>query len=241
MSCFAEHDIGLVSEALARAGGMDLLIIGDSPERLDLLGTLAAFQRVLPERAAYLLLIYAQRRSELGDCEDRCLTKPFTRAELLDAIGRALEETRQERPTQPRAEPDADIPPANGVRVLVAEDNAIAARVITTLLERQGCVVTLVGDGNAALDAARAQTFDLAFIDLRMPGLDGLGFTRRLRASETGNERLIIVALTANAAEDVREACLEAGMDDFLTKPVDPTALAEAVIRHAGARAANAR
>ncbi|MCF7983866.1 MAG: response regulator [Thiohalocapsa sp.] len=236
MSCFAEHDIGRVSEALAEVGGIDLLIIGDSPERIDLLGTLAAFQRVLSERAPYLLLIYAQRRSEVGDCGQCCLSKPFTRAELLEAVGEALgdPQTRNPRPAQAEPPTRVSIPDADGTRVLVAEDNAIAARVISTLLERQGCMVTLVGDGNAALDAARAQTFDLAFIDLRMPGLDGLGFTRDLRRSETGEERLNIVALTANAAEDVKEACLAAGMDDFLTKPVDPTALAEAVIRYGG-------
>jgi CheY-like chemotaxis protein len=93
-----------------------------------------------------------------------------------------------------------------------------------------------VPDGNEALRTAQRESFDLAFIDLHMPSLDGIGFTRRLRAAESPSEHLNIIALTANAAEDIKEKCLAAGMDHFLTKPVDPSALADAVFRY-GSRA----
>jgi CheY-like chemotaxis protein len=116
--------------------------------------------------------------------------------------------------------------------VLVAEDNTIAATVIQTLLTQQGALVTLVTDGEEALAAVRRADFDLAFIDLRMPKVDGLDFTRRVRANEEEGQRLPIIALTANAAEDMKDRCLEAGMDAFLTKPVDAEALAQAVRKY---------
>jgi two-component system sensor histidine kinase RpfC len=130
---------------------------------------------------------------------------------------------------QTAAEP---APEPGAPRVLVAEDNAIAATVIRTLLAQQGVAVTLVADGEAALEAARRADFDLAFIDLRMPKIDGIDFTERVRGSEENGRRLPIIALTANAAEDIKDRCLAAGMDAFLTKPVDAEALRTAVTKY---------
>ena len=176
-------------------------------------------------------------RSELGKgtCFSICLPLPGEEAPAprAPAMSRVLDEQPAEiSPTTGRRTPIG----AGGVpRVLVAEDNAIAARVITTLLERQGCEVTLVADGHEALRKARADRFHLAFIDLRMPGLDGIGFTEQLRASEREDEHLNIVTLTANAAEDVKRRCLAAGMDHFLTKPIDPAALRDTLSRYCSA------
>ncbi|NBC12849.1 MAG: response regulator [Gammaproteobacteria bacterium] len=257
MQCFAEQDIGRLGGLLQRAGGIDLLIVGDSPEPLDLPDLLDTFQRLLHIRVPYLLLIYGQRRGELrGHCR-HCLTKPFLREDLV----RALEVTLAERGTAPDDDTntadtacDAPQPPAgtparperdtsetgeipapdpSAPQILVAEDNAIAATIIRTLLAQQGTAVTVVTDGEQALAAVRRKDFDLAFIDLRMPKVDGLDFTRRVRASQGEGRRLPIIALTANAAEDVKDRCLEAGMDAFLTKPVDADALAAAVARWA--------
>lgn len=122
-----------------------------------------------------------------------------------------------------------------GLDVLVAEDNAIAARVIAAFLSRLGHRVTLTKDGEATLEQARRQRFDIAFIDLRMPRIDGLDFTRSYRADETEDDRLPIIALTANTVEDVEREALEAGMDDLLTKPVDLEELRE-IIRRYGRR-----
>ena len=116
------------------------------------------------------------------------------------------------------------------IRVLVAEDNAIAAKVITRFLDRMGFEYDLFMDGESALEAALAGGYRIAVVDLRMPRLDGLGFTRRYRA-EAGGRPLPILALTANASEDVRHACLAAGMDGFLAKPVKPDELRGAIER----------
>ena len=92
--------------------------------------------------------------------------------------------------------------------------------------------MVLVKNGEESLERALERRFDIAFIDLRMPKIDGLEFTRSYRAQEQAERRLPIIALTANAAEDMRQETLEAGMDDFLTKPVDPEELDEIIRRY---------
>ena len=253
MRCFAESDIGRIGTLIQRANGFDLLIIGDSPEPIDLPGLLDTFRQLLHADVPYLLLIYSQRRGELLELCGHCLTKPFLREDLVEAIERTLAGTDPKPLPAGTAAPagkpapasaDAATPPAdpapdpNAPKVLVAEDNDIAATVIRTLLVQQGAAVTLVTDGDAALGALRRTDFDLAFIDLRMPKVDGIDFTRRVRVREreAGGPRLPIIALTANAAEDVKDRCLEAGMDAFLTKPVDPEALKMTLAKYAAKR-----
>ncbi|MEN8178140.1 MAG: ATP-binding protein [Pseudomonadota bacterium] len=111
--------------------------------------------------------------------------------------------------------------PNSGIRILLAEDNTVAAKVFKTLLIRKGHRVILARDGDEALQAAQQESFHLAFIDLRMPHMDGLEFTRRYRAQESAKLRMPILALTANTAEDVSAECQEAGMDGFINKPVE--------------------
>jgi PAS domain S-box-containing protein len=123
-----------------------------------------------------------------------------------------------------------------GLSVLVAEDNEINALLARALLSRLGHRPTVVADGFAAVaayNAAREHNtpYDLVLMDVQMPGLDGLEAARRIRAAEieTGSARTRILALTANAQAEDREACLAAGMDGFLVKPLDPMRLREAV------------
>jgi two-component system, sensor histidine kinase RpfC len=259
MQCFAERDIGRLGALMQRAGDIDLLIVADSPEPINLPELLESFHRLLRPGIPYLLLIYGQRRDALAAHCRYCLTKPFLREDLIDAVATALASRRaahegcvattenaedaadlEDAAAAPRpSDADADSvsalpmpqPAPDAPRVLVAEDNDIAATVIATLLREQAVAVTLVADGQQALDAVRRADFDLAFIDLRMPKIDGIEFTRRVRDKEDAERRLPIVALTANAAEDVKERCLAAGMDAFLTKPVAPDALARAVAK----------
>jgi CheY-like chemotaxis protein len=120
--------------------------------------------------------------------------------------------------------------------ILVAEDNEINALLAQALLARLGHRPTLVATGDAAVEAWRAAQaggprFDLVLMDLHMPGSDGLAATRRIRALEAdhGAARTPIIALTANALEEDRQACLAAGMDGFLTKPLDRERLAAAL------------
>jgi PAS domain S-box-containing protein len=120
-----------------------------------------------------------------------------------------------------------------GLDILVAEDNEINALLAQTLLTRLGHRPTLVATGDAAVEAvqtalANDRGFDLVLMDVHMPGSDGIAATRRIRTLETerGAARTPVIALTANALEEDRQACLAAGMDGFLTKPLDRERLA---------------
>jgi CheY-like chemotaxis protein len=113
-----------------------------------------------------------------------------------------------------------------GLQILLAEDNAINALLTRTLLEAEGAEVDTVEDGALALDAVSKKRYDLIFMDMRMPNMDGLEATRKIRAF--GFDRPII-ALTANAFDDDRNACFDSGMNDFMTKPVSAEELSEIV------------
>jgi CheY-like chemotaxis protein len=107
------------------------------------------------------------------------------------------------------------------LRVLLVEDHPINQMLATKLIELAGHHVTLAQNGQEGLDAVMQQSFDLMFIDMQMPVMGGLEATRRIRAFERaqGRPRTPIVAMTANAMAADQLACLEAGMDDFLSKP----------------------
>ena len=117
-----------------------------------------------------------------------------------------------------------------GARVLVAEDNLINQEVAQALIEQAGLAVDVACNGRVAVALAEAGAYDLVLMDLQMPELDGLAATRRLRARPS-LDRMPIIAMTANAYPEDRERCMEAGMNDFLTKPVEPARLYGA-LRH---------
>ena len=120
------------------------------------------------------------------------------------------------------------------IRILVAEDNTINALVISSFLEKQGHEVVVVNNGHQALAAMEGENIDLVFMDMRMPEMDGLTTTRQWRDREGRASHMPIVALTANATTQDRSACLEAGMDDFLAKPIEPEQLAAILSRYYG-------
>ena len=119
---------------------------------------------------------------------------------------------------------------SNGpIRILLAEDNAINALLTRTLLEAEGHSVDTVEDGALAVEAMKTAKYDLIFMDMRMPNMDGLEATRKIRAMPNVSKALPIVALTANAFDDDRNACFDSGMNDFMTKPVSAEELSEKV------------
>ena len=114
--------------------------------------------------------------------------------------------------------------------VLLVEDNAVNQMVAKAMLERIGCVVEVASDGPSAIAALTRRRFDLVFMDVHMPGMDGLETVRRWRAME-GSTRTPVIALTANVLEQTRQECMSAGMDDFVAKPVAKAVLAAVVAR----------
>jgi len=121
------------------------------------------------------------------------------------------------------------------LRVLVAEDNTTNQLVVRSLLERMGHECTVVENGQLAVDAVQEQTFDVILMDCMMPVLDGFGATRGIRALESGAD-IPILALTANAMKGDRERCLEAGMTEYMSKPVRLDVLTDMLERFASRR-----
>ena len=129
------------------------------------------------------------------------------------------------------AEAGQAAPPRPSLRILVAEDNDVNQILIDALLRRMGHAVHLVGNGRQAVEAVRHGEYDLVLMDLQMPGMDGIEATHAIRALEGPRSSLPIIAMTANAFEDTRQACLAAGMDDYVAKPIDVAQLAAAIGR----------
>jgi signal transduction histidine kinase/CheY-like chemotaxis protein len=148
----------------------------------------------------------------------RCLPAPPSVRNL-----RALFEETLDTMSNP-LESNADCPSTmNPLRILVAEDNAENRLVIDLMLRRLGYCPSIVNDGIAAWDAIQATEFDLAMLDLRMPGIDGLSLARRIRETMPSPPRL--VALTASAFDSDRKLCLDAGFSEFLSKPIQEATL----------------
>jgi signal transduction histidine kinase/DNA-binding NarL/FixJ family response regulator len=133
--------------------------------------------------------------------------------------------------------PRADSEALAGMRILLAEDNPVNQFVATAMLEQVGATVSVVDDGQAALDLLHRERFDCVLMDVQMPRMDGLEATRRIRADPT-LVRVPVVAMTANAWNEDRQACLDAGMDDFVSKPVQPAILYDKLGRLRDATAA---
>jgi CheY-like chemotaxis protein len=131
--------------------------------------------------------------------------------------------------------PEAGLPSLPPLRILVAEDNVINQKVILLMLQRLGYSADVAADGEETLDALRRQRYDVILMDVQMPGMDGLEATRRIRSGWPAAEQPRIVAVTANALYEDREACLAAGMDDYLSKPVLLPNLRAALSRGPGA------
>jgi len=124
------------------------------------------------------------------------------------------------------------------LRVLLVEDNAINRSVATRLLERSGYDVSVAGNGREAMEMYPGGGWDLVLMDVQMPEMDGLEATRAIRAWESGHSvpRTPIVAVTAHTLDANRAAALRAGMDDFVSKPIEPAVLFEVMGRHLGER-----
>ncbi|HEU0122991.1 MAG TPA: ATP-binding protein [Bryobacteraceae bacterium] len=179
----------------------------------------------LPDQGALLLTSATETQAlRRAGCRARQLApRPWRRMRFLAAVADALG-----MPPAQAALPEP-IPQqrAQRGRVLLVEDNVVNQRVAQAMLERLGVAVALASNGVEALTATRRERFDMIFMDCQMPEMDGIAATQAIRAGETSGFRVPIVALTANALDGERETCLNAGMDDYLAKPVRREALAE--------------
>ncbi len=153
------------------------------------------------------------------------LTKPVKASQLLDALLTTLRLDEREDDSAPATPAEVA---TSGLRLLLVEDNMVNQRLAVRLLERLGYRADLASNGLEALEAVERQPYEIVLMDVQMPELDGLETTRRLRA-RYGAQGPYIIAMTANAMSEDRQACLDAGMDDYVPKPIDRADLARAL------------
>ena len=133
-----------------------------------------------------------------------------------------------------------EVAPARPLRILVAEDNQVNQLVVTTMLGRLGHRVDVVGNGAEAVEAVQTVAYDIVLMDVHMPEMDGPTATQTIRKLTTPFAQIPIIALTANAMQGDREKYLDAGMDDYVTKPINPRLLLAAIAKLTGADASDA-
>jgi two-component system, sensor histidine kinase and response regulator len=161
---------------------------------------------------------------------DRVITKPAKSAVLVRTL---VELTRASEPGLPKTD-TAPVPlPFSGARILLAEDNPVNQKLATRLLQRMGAEVQVAVNGVEALQALRDADFDAVLMDCQMPQMDGYEATRRLRSPDglVRNSNIPVIALTAHALATDRAKCMQAGMNDYLTKPINPTHLQQALTK----------
>jgi CheY-like chemotaxis protein len=161
----------------------------------------------------------------------KCLQKPVRQSELFNAIAALLADTKV-LPPAPLSDLQKSRPVARNLKVLLAEDNPVNQKVALRQLEKLGYDADAVGDGAAALDALSRSRYHVVIMDCHMPELDGYEATRLVRQRDNLAQPYII-AMTANAMQGDREKCLEAGMDDYVSKPTRISDLEKALERAA--------
>jgi signal transduction histidine kinase/DNA-binding response OmpR family regulator len=201
-------------------------------------------QQIKAGSSSKTTLILLTSLSEVSICKDMrqrlfadCLTKPIAETQLLDCILSALARPAESSPPPIQEQPVARSRPTSKdviekrVRVLVAEDNAVNQKVALRLLRRLGLRADAVANGLEVLEACQRIPYDIVVMDCQMPEMDGYEATRKLREREHGTRRTTVIALTASARAEDRERCLIAGMDDYLSKPVQFPDLARVIGR----------
>ena len=222
----------VVQEAAGPAEAKRLIVRGDPFDVaiLDIMMpemdgiTLASEIRKLRDAATLPLIFFSslgRREANAHDVDFAAyLMKPLKPSHLFDALSgifAAEAPTLSESPVDPRPVDGAGSTP---LRVLLAEDNAVNQKLAVRLLERMGVEPVVVDNGVAAVAAVEAGAFDLVLMDVQMPEMDGLEATRQICGRLPRDRRPRIVAMTANAMQGDREQCLQAGMDDYLSKPI---------------------
>ncbi|MSU50910.1 MAG: PAS domain-containing hybrid sensor histidine kinase/response regulator [Opitutus sp.] len=238
----APHNAGVVSVAGAEQAlvaletqGFDLVLVDYMMPQVDGI-TLATRIRGQPRTKTLPLVLVSSMTMSAGAAPEglfaAVVTKPLRNLQFVSLLARLL----AHGPAAPARVATATAAPTQAgfavehpCDILVVEDNAVNLRLITAMLKTLGYAPAIAGDGAEALVVLAGRRFDLVLMDVQMPVLDGFAATRQLRAGEAGeiNRRVRVVALTANAANEDRDACLAAGMDDFLSKPIQRPRLLE--------------
>ena len=231
-----EQAIELLGQAAARGAPYDIAIIDLGLPGMDAL-ELARMIRARADIAKVRLILLTRRQVDIKNAReagiDACLSKPVRQTVLYECLVNVMAGQPQETVATPAVREPENAAPA-GIRgnILLAEDNLINQQVALGILQIQGYNVTVANNGREALDAHGQGAFDVILMDCHMPEMDGFEATREIRVREhSSGRRVPIIALTANAMAQDREACLSAGMDDHLSKPFSMLSLQETLDR----------
>jgi CheY-like chemotaxis protein len=189
-----------------------------------------------------IMLSSAERRKDASWMRDAevtaCLTKPVKEAELLAAIQLALgkcsthETWRDASQARDQTHKESRYIMTRPLKILLAEDNLVNQRLAVGVLERKGHTVVVVSNGREAIDELDRRPSDLVLMDVQMPEIDGFEATRRIRLQEQGSDQHIpIIAMTAHAMKGDRERCIDAGMDGYISKPINAQELCDVIAR----------
>ncbi len=235
-----EEALAKLSEA-HEAGAPFVLILMDM--HMPKMDGFELIERIRQEKdsstATIMMLTSAGHRGDAARCQElgvaAYLLKPIRQSELREAIARVLgaKEQKGAIPLITRYSLHDAREPSSSLRVLLVEDNPVNQRLASRLLEKRGHSVVVAANGLEALEALEKENFDLVFMDVQMPVMDGFETTAAIRKKEkAGGVRLPIVALTAHAMKGDREKCLAGGMDGYLTKPIRPQEVDEILRSH---------
>jgi len=194
-----------------------------------------ALARLIRERRAGLPLVLFSSlgRREAGDTDklfSAYLAKPIRQSQLFDTLVGLLVHDAAPKvaaPAKPQLDPGMAV--RHPLRILLAEDNVVNQKLAMRILQQMGYRADLASNGIEAVESVQRQTYDVVLMDVQMPEMDGLEAARQICARWEPQARPRIVAMTANAMQGDREMCLQAGMDDYLTKPIRVERLVEAL------------
>jgi CheY-like chemotaxis protein len=198
---------------------------------------LSLARKIRDRRAALPLVLFSSLgRRELGDSDrlfDAYLGKPIHQSHLYDTlVGLFVHDDAPAIHETPIAKSglDPQMATRHPLRILLAEDNVVNQKLALRLLQQMGYRADLASNGIEAVESVERQAYDVVLMDVQMPELDGLDATRRIRTLGPAHDGVRIVAMTANAMQGDREMCMDAGMDDYLTKPIRVDRLVEALL-----------
>jgi CheY-like chemotaxis protein len=218
-------------QALAE-GRHDLAIVDMHMPGMDG-ATLAARIRAAGHTLPLVLFSSLGRRETDDRLFAATLAKPLHQSQLFDTLASLLSHDVMPRPASAPARPriDASMAARHPLRILLAEDNVVNQKLALRLLQQMGYRADVAGNGIEAIECVERQRYDAVLMDVQMPEMDGLEASRRITTTWPPGERPHIIAMTANAMQGDREACLAAGMDDYVVKPIRVEALVEALLR----------
>lgn len=217
-ACSADSALAELVKAAALGREFDAAIVDQHMPSMS--GTeFARVVRAMPMFKA-MRLILATSGAASGEEFDRVFSKPVRPNQLLSVLS-APRVVGTSNSAAPKVVARSATRAGRSLRVLVVEDNYINQKVASGYLQKEGCRVDIASDGLEALAAVRARPYDIIFMDVHMPEMDGLTATRSIRALEGDRGSVVIVGLTASAMREDHDACLAAGMDDYLSKPIN--------------------